>query len=128
AHHDLPQERLTIRSARVGRADVGDVAERGPQQSRGRYRADELRRPVGESARPGEVASECEREGDRGVEVGAADVADSVDPEHDYQTEGEGDADVAELVGLGVDHDRAAAGEDERERAYGLRHEGADER
>jgi hypothetical protein len=65
------------------------------------------------------VAREREGEGDGGVEVGtAADVADGVDPKHDHQPEGDRDADVAELLRLRVDHDRA---EDERERPDRLR-------
>ena len=63
------------------------------------------------------MEAESEREGDRGVEVGAGDVPDGVDHHHDHQAEREGDADVAELMRLGVDHDGAAAGEHERERA-----------
>jgi hypothetical protein len=67
------------------------------------------------------VAREREGEGDGGVEVGAADVADGVDAEHDHQAERDRDPDVAKLVRLGVDHDRPAAGEDEREGADRLR-------
>src|SRR5581483_11439546 len=66
---------------------------------------------------PGEVPRQREGEGDCGVEVRTADVADGVDSDHDHQPEAERDADVAELVRLRVDHDRAAAGEDEREGA-----------
>jgi hypothetical protein len=42
---------------------------------------------------------------------------DRVDHDHDHQAEAEGDAEVSERACLGVDHDRAAPREDERERA-----------
>ena len=51
------------------------------------------------------------------VEVRPGDVPDRVDHRHDHEPEADRDADVAEPLRLGVDHDRAAAGEDERERA-----------
>ena len=86
-----------------------------------RERTDELGTPVGERPRPGEVAGEREGEGDRGVEVGAADVADRVDPEHDHQPECDRYAHMTERVRLRIDHDRAAPGEDEREGADRLR-------
>ena len=99
------------------RADVGDVAERASQDRRGRKAPTSCARPVGDRARPGKVPGEREGERDGGVEVGAGDVADRVDHHHDHEAERDRDADVPELVRLGVDHDRAAAGEDERERA-----------
>jgi hypothetical protein len=68
-----------------------------------------------------------EGEGDCRVEVGAADVADGVDPEHDHQAEADCYADVSELVCLRVDHDSAAAGEDECEGADQLGNQGASE-
>ena len=71
------------------------------------------------------MARRCEGEGHGGVEVGAADVADRVDPEHDHQPERDRNADMAELVRLRIDHHRAAAGEDEREGADRLRDERA---
>ncbi len=80
-------------------------------------RTSDLGRPVGERPRPREVPRERERERDGRVEVRAAYVTDGVDPEHDHEPEGDGNADVAELARLGVDHDRPAAGEDEREGA-----------
>ena len=82
----------------AGRADVGDVAERGPQERGSGERAGELRGPVADGAAPGEVAAEREGEGHARVEVGAGDVADGVDPEHDHEAERDRDADVAELV------------------------------
>src|SRR5436853_370343 len=87
---------------------------RSPETSAG---PGELREPVAERARPREVAAEREGERDRRVEVGAGDVADGVDHRHDDEPEGEGNADVPELVRLRVHHDGARAGEDERERA-----------
>ena len=50
-----------------------------------------------------------------------------VDHHHDREPEAEGDAEVAELPGLRVDHDRAATREDERERADQLGRQRADE-
>jgi hypothetical protein len=73
------------------------------------------------------VSAERERERDRAVEVRAGNVADRVDHRHDYEPERECDPDVAELVRLGVDHDRPAAGEDEREGADELGREQARE-
>ena len=123
AEHEFPEERLGLRAGGECGADVGDVAERAAQDRRGGERAEELGGPVAERARPGEVPAEREGEGDRRVEVGAGDVPDRVDHRHDHEAEGDRDADVAELVCLGVDHDRAATGEDERERADELGHE-----
>ena len=57
---------------------------------------------------------------DRRVEVRAGDMADRVDHRHDHEPEGDRDAEAAERVRLRVDHDRAAAREDECERAEGL--------
>src|SRR5579872_1249671 len=68
-----------------------------------------------------------ERERHRGVEVGAADVTDGVDPEHDHKAEGDRDADMAELVRLRVDHHGPATGEHERERPDRLPHQRAHE-
>ena len=77
-----------------------------------------LRGPVAEQAPPREVAGEREREADGRVEVGAGDVADRVDHGHDHKAEGDRDPDLAEgALGLGVDHDGAATGEDQREGA-----------
>jgi hypothetical protein len=66
------------------------------------------------------VPAEREREGDRTVEVGTRDVSDRVDHRHDHEPEGDGDADVAQRVGLRVDHHRPGACEDEREGSYEL--------
>ena len=90
-----------------GGADVGDVPERAAQEQRRREGAGELRRPVGDDARPREVARERERERHSRVEVRAGDVADGVDHDHDHEAEADRDADVAERARLRVDHDRA---------------------
>jgi hypothetical protein len=111
-------ERLPVGARGQGGADVGDIAERGAQDQRRGQRSRELRAPVAEDARPGEVAGEREGEADGRVEVRAGDVPDRVDHGHDYQAEGEGDPDVSERLGLGVDHDRPGAGEDEGEGPY----------
>jgi hypothetical protein len=55
-------------------------------------------------------------------------VSDRVDHHEDHQTEGDGDADVAEGVGLSVHHDCARTGEDECERPDQLRSERAPKR
>ena len=74
------------------------------------------------------MAAERKHEADRGVEVRAGDVPDRVDHRHDHEAEGDRDAYVAERAGLGVDHDRAAAGEHERKRADELGREQTRER
>ena len=96
--HELPEERLRLRAGRERGADVGDVAERAAQDRGGGERAGELRGPVADGARPGEVAGEREREGDGRVEVRAGDVPDGVDHRHDHEPERDRDADVAERV------------------------------
>jgi hypothetical protein len=63
------------------------------------------------------VACQRERERDCRVEVGARDVPDRIDHDHDHQAEADRHADVAELMRRGVDHDRPAAGEHQREGA-----------
>jgi hypothetical protein len=123
AHHEFPEKRLNLRAGRQRCADVGDVAERAAEQRGGRERAEQLSRPVADGPWPGEVPAEREGEGDGGVEVRAGDVPDGVDHRHDHEPEREGDTDVAERTCFRVDHDRAAAGEDERERADELGHE-----
>jgi hypothetical protein len=50
-------------------------------------------------------------------------VADGVDAEHDHEPERDRDPDMAELMCLRVDHDRAATREDEREGADRLGYE-----
>ena len=66
---------------------------------------------------PGKVARERERERHRWVQVSAGDVSEGVDHHHDHEPEGDRDTDVAKRAHLRIDHDRAAACEDERERA-----------
>jgi hypothetical protein len=44
-------------------------------------------------------------------------VADRVDHRHDHEAERNRDADVPQCLGLGIDHDRAGARKDERERS-----------
>ena len=56
------------------------------------------------------------------------DVPEGVDHHHDHEPEAERDADVAELPGLRVHHDRAAAGEDQCEGADQLGCQRAGER
>ena len=90
--------------------------------------APELGRRVGAGARPGEMAGKREREADGRVEVRAGDVPDGVDHRHDHEPERQGDADVTEGAGLLVNHDRPAAGEDQRERADRLGRERPRER
>ena len=124
--HELPEERLRLRAGRQRRADVRDVPERGAQERGGGERAGDLREPVRAGTRAREVAREHEGEGHGRVEVRARDVTDRVDHRHDHEPERDRDADVAELAGLRVDHDRAAAGEDQRERADRLGRERAD--
>ena len=85
-------------------------------------------RPSSRQAPPREVAGERERDRDCGVEMGAGDVAGRVD--HAMITRpNERDPDAAErALALRVDHDRAAAGEDQRERADRLGDAAAGER
>jgi hypothetical protein len=66
------------------------------------------------------VTADREAHGHGRIEVGPRDVPEGRDHDHDHQPEAECDAEVAELVRPGVHHDRAAAGEDERERAHEL--------
>ena len=61
------------------------------------------------------MARERESEAYGGVEVGTGDVPDGVDHDHDHEPEADGDANMAKNACLGIDHDRAAAGENERE-------------
>jgi hypothetical protein len=58
----------------------------------------------------------CQREGEahRRIEVRARDVPDGIDHGHDHEPERERDADLAERARVGVHHDRARPGEDER--------------
>ncbi len=123
AHHDLPQERLPLGPGRQRRARVGDVAERSAQERSCEERARDLRAPVGDRARPREVAGQREGEGHGRIEVRAADVADRVDPEHDHQPEADRHTHMAELMRLGVHHHRATTREDERERTDRLGNE-----
>ena len=44
-------------------------------------------------------------------------MPDRIDHHHDHEAETDGHSDVPERLRLGVDHDRATAGEDERKRA-----------
>ena len=74
------------------------------------------------------MAGEREGEADGRVEVRAGDVPDRVDHGHDHEAEGERDPDLSERLGLGVDHDRACAGEDEGEGAYCFGRERAGQR
>ena len=68
-----------------------------------------------------EVARRGEGDGDRRVDVSAREVTGGVDHRQDDQAEDGGDPDRTErLVTLGVDDDRAAAGEHERERRHAL--------
>ena len=60
------------------------------------------------------MTADREREGDCRIEVCSGDVPDRVDHHHDHEPEAERHAKMSELVRLGVHHDRAAAGEDER--------------
>ncbi len=112
-HHDFPEKRLCVGTARQGGTDVRDVAERAAQEECSDERTKQLREPVPTRARPGEVAREDEGEGDGRIEVRAGDVPDGVDHRHDHEPERERHPDVSELVRLGVDHDRARAGKDE---------------
>ena len=113
----LPEKRLPLRAGRERGAHVGDRAERSAQDRGGGDRSHELCAPVTDRARPGEVARERERERHRGVEVGTGDVPDRIDHRHDHQPERDRHAHVPERMRLRVDHHRAGAGEDERERA-----------
>ena len=115
--HGLPQERLPVRARRQRGADIGHVAQRRAQQRRGDDRAGDLCRPVEDRLRPREVTREGEGEGDGRVEVGARHVAERVDHDHDHQPERDRDTDVPQRLRLGVDHDRSAAGEHQREGA-----------
>ena len=112
----LPEERLAVGAARVRGADVGDVAERAAKDRRSDEGSDELRAPVERYLPAWEVPRQCERERHGRVEMGARDVSDGIDHGHDHEPERDRHADVAERARLLVDHDRAAAGEDERER------------
>ncbi len=88
------------------------------REQRGRReRAVELRGPVDEPRGQGKCRVSANANVTARVEVRAGDVADGVDHRHDHEAEGDRNADVAEGVRLGVDHDRARAREDERERA-----------
>jgi hypothetical protein len=49
--------------------------------------------------------------------VRAGDVADGVDHRHDHEAEGERDPDLAEGLGLRIDHDGATTREHERKGA-----------
>ena len=75
-----------------------------------------------------EVARDREPECDGRIEVRARDVTDGVDHGHDHEPEAERDPDLAELARSRVDHDRAAAGEHEREDADRLGDERPGER
>jgi hypothetical protein len=119
---------LAARAGRERRSDVGDVAERRTQEARRSEGPGRLRDDVGTDARPREAAHQSEGNADGRVEMGARDAAGGVDHRHDHESEGQRDPDLSESAGLGVDHDRAAAGEDERERADGLGEQPGDER
>jgi hypothetical protein len=71
AHDEFPEKRLPLRTRGERRADVADIAQRAAQKQSSGERTEQLGRPVGERAWPGEVAAEHEGEGDGGVEMGA---------------------------------------------------------
>jgi len=73
------------------------------------------------------VPRECERQRDGWVEMSSGDVPEGVDHHHDHEPERDRHAGVAEVAGLRVDHDRAAAGEHERKRPDRLRDQDARE-
>ena len=78
---------------------------------------DALRHPVKADPPQREVARQPKRESHRRVEMCAGHVPDRVDHRHDREAESERDACVPESTRLRVDHDRAAAEEDETEDA-----------
>jgi hypothetical protein len=102
---------------------------RGAAQERGgNERAGAMGQPVPGDPAPGEVTAERKGEGDGRVDVSATDMAERPDDGCDYEAECDRDADVAELVRLGVNHYRPRPGEDESERADQFCGEGARER
>ncbi len=86
-----------------------------------RGRARELRSDVGDRVARREMARQREGDRDGGVDVRAGEMPGRVDHGHDDEAEDGGHAGRAEHAIAGrVGDDRAAAGEDERERAEAL--------
>ena len=93
-----------------------------PQHERCDDRGNDLGDDVGGRVLPGEPPPETQADGDGRVEVPAGDVSDGVGHGEHAQAEREGDPEVADAdVGdAGRDDRRAAAGEDQPERAEEL--------
>ncbi len=117
AEDRLVHEGAADPDARRRRPELGGPIGPDRQQQQGcRDRPGALRRDVSEGLAPGKVAGERERQRDRGVDVGAGEVAGRIDHDHDHEAEGQGDADPAELAAVDlVGDDRAASGEHEGE-------------
>jgi hypothetical protein len=96
-HQEKSQDELGTESLGLGvgwqrRPEVRDVAEKAPQQRRSNDSAGKLGQPVGDDFAQLEVAEKGEGKRYRRVEVGAGDVPQSVDQDHDDEAVGGSDA------------------------------------
>ncbi len=96
------------------------------QEQRGERRTDQLHDDVSKNATPWEVATQRERDADRGIEVSAGHLAHEEDDRHHHQTGCDDCGGTADRVGKGLPHHAATGGhEDEEERSEQLREEAA---